>query len=153
MMTKHKPDGIRYSKLDKERWFLGEVASLTPRGGFKSDIEISKCIAVVRNKFYLAFKRQVSGEFIKGIGERLGQTRKDSAKTVLKRRYMFRMMNQNMALRENRTQMRKLLNDYFAEETHTAIFDDLWDQYHNMKSHPKPIKNVDAYGQAAIFES
>lgn len=152
-MIKHKPDGIRYSNLDKQRWFLGEVAARTPRGGFKSDLEISKCIAEVRNLFYIRFSRQVSGGFIKSIGEKLGQKRKDSSRTQLKRRYMFKMMDQNIALRENRTQMRKVLNDYFHEETLGTIFDSLWDEYHNRKSHPKPTKNVDAYGQAAIFES
>lgn len=142
---------VPMSDDQKREWFRSQIEMALKLRSIDSDEDLVRLVRDLRNAFKKLFDRDVPGSFIRRLMNELGLHREHGERVQKKREWMFKQMDENQALRDNKTQMKKALAKQFGETTLGIVFDELWDEYHSTDDHPAAAKNVDVHGQGSIF--
>jgi len=142
---------VKLTDSQKRDWFTQRIKDRMQVSVFESEIQLVDFVRTVRRQFKETFERDVPGSFIRQILSDLGVAREHSDGVKKKRDYMFCLMDNNQNFRENKSQLRKMVEAEFGECILAMVFDELWDEYHNQECLPEPKSNIDIYGQSSLF--
>jgi len=142
---------IKLSDQEKVDWFKRQIEERQRTNPLENELQLVDFVRTCRKMFKEVYKRDVPGSFIRRLLNDLGVAREHSEGVKRKRDYMFNLMDTNQSFRENKTQLRKAVEDHFKECILAMVFDELWEEYHGQAEHPAPDVDVDLYGQEALF--
>jgi len=143
---------VKMTDDEKVTWFKTQISHVLRLKPIESEESLVLLVRDLRDSFKKLFARDVPGSFIRRLLSDFGVNREHSENVQRKRDWMHAQMDENKALRENKTQMRKAMHSQFKETTLSMVFDELWDDYHSNDDHPEPKIDVDIYGQQSLFE-
>mgnify|MGYP003642272321 CR=1 FL=1 len=142
---------VAMTDAEKQNWFKSQIELASKVRSIESEEQLVHLVRDLRKSFKSLFDRDVAGSFIRRLMSDLGLHREHGAGVQLKRDWMFAQLDENQALRDSKTQMRKVLHNHFGEVILNIVFDELWQEYHSQDDHPEPSKNVDIHGQGNLF--
>jgi hypothetical protein len=142
---------VKLSDKDKESWFRSLVDERQRVSPLKTEEELVEFVRFCRKMFRQLYGRDVSGSFFRLLLNDFGVARAQSASVKKKRDFIFALLDENQAFRDSKAQLKKAVNAKFGEKILGIVFDEIWNEYHEDKSHPTPKKNIDLFGQPSLF--
>ena len=143
---------VKLSAEEKRDWFFDQVAARAKVRRFESDEELIEFMQFARRTFKETFGRDVSGTFFRQTLDELGVVRDHSEAYEKKSRWLFAQLDKNQALRDSKLQAKKAVDDHFGGKMHSDVFNEMWDEWHDLAEHPEPSVNIDVYGQGSLFD-
>ena len=142
---------VKLSDAEKVQWFERQISDRQRTKPLENELQLVEFVKFCRRTFKELYDRDVPGSFIRRLLVKCGVAREHSEGVRRKRDYMFSLMTDNQAFRDNKTQLRKAVEDHFGECILSMVFDELWDEFHN-GDHADAKIDVDLYGQSPLFE-
>ena len=143
---------IKLTHQQKVDWFVNCINERLKVKNIESEQDLIDLVKFLRSTFKQLYLRDVPGSFITMVLSKFGINWNHSKKSLDKKRFMFKLMDENESFRFNKTQLRKAVEHQFKEKILGIVFDQFWDEYHLTDEHPEPIVNIDIYGQKSLFE-
>lgn len=141
---------MQLTDKEKRKWFNEQIEIKRNSDPPKSEEELVEFIRFLRKTFKAIYGKDVPGSFIRILLKEQGIAREYGEGVQKKRDYIFKLLDENQAFRDNKKQLRIAVEDYFKEKILGIVFDEIWDEYFNGDV-KKPKKNIDLFGQDALF--
>ena len=142
---------VKLSEDEKRKWFVEQINQRRQVDAFESLEELEKFLRNLAKAFKLVYGREVSGAFLKNLLEEYGIECFESEAIKKKKEFIFKLLDENQAYRDSKSQLRKAVTKQFGESILSAVFDRILKEY-EMKGKPLPKKNIDIFGQGSLFE-
>lgn len=144
-------DQIKMSDADKAAWFKQQVEERQATAPLETEEQLIEFLRACRKNFKKLYKRDVPGSFFRLLLKDLGIAREQSESIKRKRDFIFKLLDENQAYRDSKVQLRKRVEQEFAERILGIVFDEIWDEYNDNPDKPKPTQNIDLFGQEPLF--
>lgn len=141
----------KMTNAEKADWFKSQLDKRQAASPLQTEEELVGFLRECRKAFRKEFGRDVPGSFFRLLLKDCGIAREQSEAMKLKRDFIFKLLDENQAYRDSKLQLRKRVEQEFAERILGIVFDEIWDEYHE-NERPQPKQNVDLFGQTPLFD-